>query len=364
MQPLQPVFIGAYDKGLIKNKKPFLVPDQAFSDLQNAYVWREQVKKREGLQLVGRLQRDLTAVLLATTIDSPGAGTITYNIFTGLGITATEPNAEIVLGSQSNITIVIGAPGNETLTDTTGTGILTVVPGTNISSGYINYATGVLTLVTTGAFGASSVTITLSYYPGLPVMGILSRELEAINQEETVFFDTKYAYRFSAGAFQEYITGTTWQGTDFDFFLGANYRGSTPQSRAFFVTNFNNSSTTPDPIRYTLDGITWNTLDPLVDATHTLYQARIIIPYYGRLVMLNVWEGLTPPGPGTGQTNAVNIFNRCRFSQIGDPTAVDAWRSDQFGKGGFIDAPTNESIVSAIFYKNTLIVGFERSTWQ
>ena len=35
-----------------------------------------------------------------------------------------------------------------------------------------------------------------------------------------------------------------------------------------------------------------------------------------------------------------------------------------FGRGGYIDAPTNEAIVSAAFFRNTLIVFFEYSTWQ
>jgi hypothetical protein len=34
------------------------------------------------------------------------------------------------------------------------------------------------------------------------------------------------------------------------------------------------------------------------------------------------------------------------------------------GRGGFLDAPTNESIVSVGFFRNTLIVFFEYSTWQ
>ena len=75
---------------------------------------------------------------------------------------------------------------------------------------------------------------------------------------------------------------------------------------------------------------------------------------------LNTWEGTTIGGAAGAQ----NFFSRCRFSQIGSPIAADAWRSDIFGKGGFIDAPTNESIVSVAFFRNTLIVFFEYSTWQ
>jgi hypothetical protein len=88
-----------------------------------------------------------------------------------------------------------------------------------------------------------------------------------------------------------------------------------------------------------------------------LFTARILIPYYGRLLALNTYEGITNVG-------AKNYYNRCRFSQIGSPIQDSAWLTTTFGRGGFIDAPTAEQIVSAIFFKNTLIVSFERSTWQ
>ena len=80
-----------------------------------------------------------------------------------------------------------------------------------------------------------------------------------------------------------------------------------------------------------------------------------------RLLALNTWEGPT----GSTYTGATQFFARCRFSQLGDPTdQTNGWRSDVFGRGGFIDAPTNESIVGAAFFRNTLIVFFEYSTWQ
>ena len=102
---------------------------------------------------------------------------------------------------------------------------------------------------------------------------------------------------------------------------------------------------------------TWKVTAVYSQAGTLLISARILIPYYGRLLALNTWEGISV-------SDSVNIFNRCRFSQIGNPIQQDSWRSDTFGKGGFLDAPTNEEIVSATFYKNTLIVFFERSTWR
>lgn len=357
MQPLVPVFIGSYSKGLFKDKKPYLGQNDAFSDLQNAYVYRDSVKKRECLEIVGRLTRDLEAESLGVTVAA--VNTITFaNVFTTLGIIGENPEIKIL-----STAITIAAPDAATFTDM-GDGTFTVT-GIGVSAGsYIDYATGKIILQLSGIpVGGAAITINISYYPGLPVMGITSRELSTVNIEQTIFFDTKYAYKFTGGSFSEFIltAPNTWTGTDSDFFSYANFRGSVASSRLFFVTNFNIG----DPIRYT-DGTTWTDFAPIIAdnppsaAQSTLFQARILIPYYGRLLAFNTYEGLT----ADGAASAANFYNRCRYSQIGDPTQADAWRSDVFGKGGFIDAPTGEAIISVIFFKNTLIVGFERSTWQ
>lgn len=347
---LQPITVIGYDNqgGLQKNKQPFLIVDQAFDRLENAYAWRDRVKKREGLRLLGRLARILTGQSLGMTAAGP-PNTVTFaNIFTTLGITGENPTLE-----PGTLVITVGAPDTATFTDN-GDGTFTVT-GAGVAAGsFINYATGQVVLQFTALVGGAAITADLTYFPGLPVMGTELREIATINTEQTIWFDTKYAYIWNGSSFQEFIPGTTWNGTDSDFFWSTNYRGGNPQDRLFFVTNFVN--TVANPMRYT-DGVTWTNFAPLVDATNSLFQARILIPYFGRLLALNVWEGAAV---GT----AVNIFNRCRFSQLGSPIAADAWRSDQFGKGGFIDAPTNEQIISATFLNNTLIVFFEKTTWQ
>lgn len=337
---LQPIFIAGSNAGLQTDKKPFLIPDQAFQVLNNAYIWRERVKKREGLELLGRLRRILTGQALGVT---DGAGNFSGNIIT---IFTLETNSSFEPGT---IVVTVGA---QVFTEpATPDGTLTNGAG---GTGTINYATGDITINTNPNLAATPLTIDFDYYPTLPVMGIWQRELANINQEQTIFFDTKYAYIFSGTGFQEFIPGTTWNASDSDFFWATNYRGITPDIRLFFVTDFINDAS--NPMRYT-DGVTWTTFAPAVDATNFMFQARLLIPYYGRLLALNVYEG-------TAIGTAVNYFNRCRFSQIGSPVAVDAWRSDQFGKGGFIDAPTNEAIISAAFIKNTLVVFFEETTWQ
>lgn len=344
MKGFQQVLIGGYPGGgLVQDKKPALLPNEAFSDLENAYVFRERTKKRDGEVPMGRLSRLFTSQSLGNS----GASPWSFNIYTLLGITP-EANAEINEGSV--IITIAGVAGP--FIDQGNGGLLSVTPGNH---GVINYMTGAVIIVTTAPAG-SAATITFSYFPALPVMGILRREVATIGIDSTVWFDTKYAYQYLNG-FQELVPGFTWTGTNTDFFWAANFQGATPDLRYFFVTNNNLDY---DPIRY-YNSSTWINLQPLVTATITLWQAQILIPYYGRLLALNTWEGST----GGTYTASSNFFARCRFSQIGDPTdQTNGWRSDIFGRGGFIDAPTNEAIVSAAFFRNTLIVFFEYSTWQ
>ncbi len=352
MTGFQQVLIGGYPSGgLTQDRKPLMLANEAFSELQNAYVWRERTKKRDGEVPVGRLRR----VVVNFNMGASGASPWTFNIFTLFSIT-TEPNAQIEPGSVVISIATIGTPfvdqGNGTLTNVTA-------PLSNF--GTINYKTGSITITHTAGAGQAT-TISINYFPTFPVMGVLPRYIQTLGIEDTVYFDTTYAYIYNNG-FQELASGTTWTGSNTDFFWGANYQGATPDIRYFFVTNNNitlGAATPYDPIRYYNNSV-WVNFKPLLTATTTLFQALIVIPYYGRLLALNTWEGTTAGGPAT----ATNFFARVRFSQIGDPTDQTlGWSSDIFGRGGFLDAPTNQSIVSAAFFRNTLIVFFEYSTWQ
>lgn len=355
---LQPFPIFAPKGGLKTNTKPVFSPNDAWSKLENGYVWRERALKREGLKFLGRLRRTFLAQALGNTPAGP-PNTVTFaDILTTLGFT--ETNAEIEPGS---LVITVGAPDTSTFTDN-GDGTFTTT-GKGLAAGsYVDYATGHVVLQFNAVLvGGAAITANINYFPSLPVMGIPTRDLSALNNEQTIWFDTAYAYIWNGTGFQEFIPGTTWASTDSDFFWATNYRGAADNIRLFFETNFVNTGT--NPMRYT-DGITWTTFQPIIAdnppsaAQSLLYTARILIPYYGRLLALNTFEGTT----AGGNAGAVNFYNRCRFSQIGSPIAADAWRSDQFGKGGFLDAPTNEAIIGAMFIKNTLVVTFEQTTWE
>jgi len=428
----QPLFIGPYDIGLQKNLKPFMLPDKAFPNLVNAFIFRGRIEKKIGFSLIGRLQRNYTTA----SIGNSGASPWTFNLYTVLSITG-EPNAAIKPGS---VVIVIG--GAITFTDQ-GNGTLTsITPG---NSGTINYATGSVTLTHIAGAGVAT-TATLSYYPTLPVMGLCRRELVSLNQFQTVAFDTKYAYRFLAGAWQELPSTmvTRWNGTDYQLFWTTNYAKDASGNDLFWASNDNpglngyaftsfagsvagppsttnitttvannfqvgdsviilNSSagaangttgtvtaagnpftisnpgtgvftdtantgivlnlsrqvTGVDTIKY-YNGSTWSIFNPTTFSgivPNIILGALLIVPYKDRLVLLNTTEG--------NATTSQNFQNRARWSQNGSPIdLVNGWLDDTVGRGGFVDAPTLEAIVSCGFVKDTLIVYFERSTWQ
>ncbi len=71
-----------------------------------------------------------------------------------------------------------------------------------------------------------------------------------------------------------------------------------------------------------------------------------------------------PANPPPITTGPNNYQNRSRYTWQFSPLDVDAWRTDISGKGGALDCPTTEAIVTVEFVKDRLIVYCERSTWE
>lgn len=345
----QPYYIKAFQTGLEKDKPDFKLMEDAFSTLNDAFIWRERIARKKGYKQIGRLTRLLTAQALGNTTGTPHAG----NIKTTLVL---EANSEI---EQGSVTIHVAAPNAENYTEPA------VPDGTLVGdgggTGTINYFTGAFTIVSGAGWGAGqAITIDFNYCPALPCMGLVTRELATINQEQSVAFDTIYVYFWNAVTerFEEAGGGTTWQGDNTHFFYAMNYYSATTGGDVMFATNFNKSAM-PDPIRY-YDNVAaaWNNwLPPIDGAGNEMHQCRILVRYKGRIVALNTWEGATSAA-------ATQNPRRARWSWNGDPLAATAWRSDTPGLGGYIDAPTSEHIISAGFVRDTLVVGFEQSVWR
>lgn len=351
--------------GIRRDTTPFLINNDSFPVLENAYLFRGRVERRSCTTFVGNDGR-LKGIIGVTD----GAGDITLPDAAVSGIPSGVASFEI---------------NGDTLTDPTGASPVTLLT-TGAVTGTLDRATGVLN---TTAAGGLSVT----YYPGLPVMGLTVREQEAINDEQLIAFDTRYTYLFDVPT-NEFVFQNTfannpanifiWTGTDSDFFWTTNYRS------AFWATNnvagFHLAETASPIVEG--DGIRWygpiagaapttgwrnfnpglnGTTTPPVAATNFLLGGLIILPYKDRLLVLNTIEGANLGA-------AVRYAQRARWSQNGTPfygsfpdngsAQATAWSDVEIGRGGYIDAPTSEVIVSAEFVKDTLIVYFERSTWQ
>lgn len=391
MAGYSPLKVTGYQTGLVQEREEFLLPDDAYPKLRNAYVWRERIKRKLGSLLLGRLQRSKTVTALALTAGSA-------NLISGLTL---ESTSSIVLGSIH----LTGSIDGTLYTDPLMNGTLTATGGTG-TGGTINYATGAITI--TGG-GAETLSGTIQYYPGLPVMGIRIRERQNSLNDQTIFFDQKYAYvfDFSLGTFKEFIPGTTWNAagepvSGVSFFWSTNYWTSslfipgtanplftTANQKLFWETNntgkfFANA----DPPRIT-DGTTWvnfysdtlpatNSPWAQIDATGStggvptwLTNWLSMLPFRGRMVVFNTWEGASAAA-------SINYPQRIRWSTIGNPfipyanavvgppavPAKGSWRDDIRGQGGFLDIPTSEDIVSIGFVRDNLVIYCERSTWQ
>jgi hypothetical protein len=343
--------------GARRDATPFLLNNDAFPVLENAYLFRGRIERRSCTTAVGNDGR-----LKGTPGVTNGAGVITLLDGPSTGGIPTGVVSFLING--------------DTLTDPGGASPVVLLT-TGVTTGTLDRATGVLT---TNAAGATVV-----YFPSRPVMGLTVLEQAAINDELLMAYDTRYSYLFDQGT-NEFIFQNTfannaanqfvWTGTNTDFFWTTNYRSAywaTNNIAGFHAAQTASPLAEGDGIRWygTITGAAptsgWRNFNPPITATEFLNGGLIILPYKDRLVVLNTLEGVNLAG-------TTRFPQRARWSQNGTPfysafpdgqsAQADAWRSDIVGKGGFIDAPTAEVIVSAEFVKDTLIVYFERSTWQ
>lgn len=356
MAGYSPLKITGMEGGLVQEREEFILPDDAYPTLVNAFVWRERIKRKKGYQLLGRLQRNIG------TTDAGGNAVIVISplpIQPGIASFTVGSNLFNDPGGASPVVLRSSGPGTATLDRITGT--LTIA--------------------------ASNPLTAVQYFPGLPVMGIRTQEANQGTFDNTLFFDQDYCYRFNSTTlqFEEYLplTATRWNaaglpvsGTNFfwstNYWTSANPPFTTVGNKLFWVTNGSGGEAGGgDPPRIT-DGTTW--LDftsgswSQINATETLWNWLAMLPFRGRMVTVGTWEGLTASGP----TGAKNFTNRIRWSTIGNPfipfavgpPSTGSWRDDIRGQGGYLDIPTSEDIVAIGFVRDNMVVYCERSTWQ
>lgn len=390
--------IAPLKNGLELNMPPWLIPDDAFEELNNAWVFRGTLRKRFGSSLTGvtaatpdlqQLNSRLRIPLQNASGTTDGAGAAAGNVALNGGGVVYRYGQAFSIGDEIYYVPADGVP--------------VVLLTTGVGTGTFNTTTGDYTFA-----GAPALT-QIIFYSALSVQGINQIEnrrtsASTVNIRPSIAFDWQFAYLYTT-EWNKFgpATGDIWHGTDDDFFWAWNWL-SDPGDNLLFVSNFfvgfYNGPGNPavdDTIRiYDTVAGTWRDTAPTTALANGIYflpnptgvapqvrytgpyvkTARVIVDMEYRLLLLNTVENDNPNGDGTLGTNT-NYPNRLRFSAKGNPLAQNAWYENQqndssatpgglslFAGGGVVDAPTVEEIISAQFIKNRLIVYFERSTYE
>src|SRR6266446_2294914 len=234
------LIIGPINKGLRTDRTAFVIDNDSFPTLTNAYQWRGRIKRKRGTTFLDRLERFFNST---GTQYFPAPGTIpltagSANLLTGFNLQASgniDPGFVIINDITSVITYTDDGQGN-------------LVGGTG---GTINYATGEIHI---DGGGSDVINAQFYYFPGLPVMGVEELILTPNDYPGCIAFDTEYAYRVSTafpypamditfysnpvlGSYPSpYVpkdtpTPFTWNGLDYQQFGSINYLS------AFWATN-------------------------------------------------------------------------------------------------------------------------------
>lgn len=310
------IIVGPFTKGFQSNLTPFMIDNDSFPRIINAYQWRGRVKRKRGTQFLGRLQRYFNSTSVSYSSIS------TFNLIAGSGNILTS------FSLQTNGNIV---PGSITINDTTSGNVYTdpgmdgILVGAPSGSGTINYATGAITI---SGGGADAISATFQYYPDLPVLGLEDFKRTSSAFPGTLAFDTTYSYNIltvepyniydvsfyknlPTGTYPGYIqktnwTPTTWNGQDYQQFWSVNYEG------ALWVTNGINipfSATNIGMQFKNISGIAIVATGPPAIADITIVAHGLVV---GDFVFINEVGGITGINFQTGYVISVIDPNTIR----------------------------------------------------
>lgn len=351
----QKIVVGPLNKGMRNDVTPFNLDADSFPVLINAYQWRSRVKRKRGTSFLTRFRRVFVAFDAGTPF---GAGTsYDLNLFTLLGINATEPNASIVPGS---VQLQVDNPSFAVFDDN-GTGVL--VPSLQATSpSTINFATGDVHLEFLSAPGARTLFISLREYPGLPVMGLEDFDNPDDQFPETIGFDTRYAYNINTfSPFSNYNvtyyknpplsptnpapyvpkafgTPFNWNGEDYQQIWSTNYQG------ALWVTNG-----IKIPFQRTNIGMQYGMISAMTitSATATNGPSTVDLTIVGNPLIIGDFVYINEvvyTAPNT--TNSINYQTGYVTNVVGDVVTVyfpHAYLTGTYSSGGIAQYLTNTS---------------------
>lgn len=317
--------IGTIDKGITKDIKPWATPKDSWESLINMYQWRGRLVKKTPYSQLGQLSFVISSQDLGASAQNFTVNLFTFQVPALTGVTIVPSFTTITVNGGANYTL-------EEDPENPGSIIQTGGVGTDYLNGSINYLTGDLALNFSSNPGGN-VVITFSYAYGLPVMGIRTRELFELNEQDTIAFDTKFAYRYSNTNKQfvplTSVMPTEWSGTNYEFFFTTNYAG------AFWATN-----SKPGLHGVTITGIS-NANPAVVTANNTYTNGQTV-------TIINV-TGFAPTVATTptinGQTFEIANVTPTTFELVGlDGTLYGAYSSGGLALNSYVSQPNQDGI--------------------
>ena len=327
----QPFLIANYATGLDRELQPWLLPNDAFVDLFDGFVYRGVTSKRNGYSgFANGLKSTYTESRMVHTLGPVNMTGVIDGINQTFTASLTTPVSRgSVQVDGSNPVQVLNDDGDGTFTgDGTGT---------------IDYTTGAVSITfTTAPAVASTVTITYDYFPGLPVMGIMSF-YPSDNVRQLVVADTDFVniYDSATDRLVDVSPAAPYNGTSTDFWSWVNYADAASTPRLLFCNGVNG-----DVIQQ-WDGTTVTNYAPTF-AVGTL-NARQMFNVRDRLVLFQTIEA------GVLYPRRIRISGTGANSDVFDTTATGA---------GFIDIPDNTWFFGAAFNRDDVLFFTESSTWM
>lgn len=327
-----PYLIADYETGLDSEVQPWLLPNDAFTELLDGFVYRGIAQKRDGYSgyANGLLSTYTESRMVHNVANVPMSGAIngTNRTFT---LTATTP-------VRRGTFVVTGSNPAQTLTDDGVGGF------TGNGTGTINYTTGAVSITFTLApIALSTVTATYDYHQGLPVMGIMNF-YTTTNTRQLIVADTQFVNRYNpvTDRFDDISGSTPYSGGPTDFWSWVNYQSATSAPRLLFANGF-----ASDVIQQ-YDGTSVTNYAPTFAGGTTL-NARQLFSTRDRLILFQTIEG------GTLFPRRIRISGTGANADVFDNTAPGA---------GFIDIPDNTWFFGAAFNRDDILFFTEGSTWM
>src|SRR5579871_5926199 len=172
--PYDRFMIAPIASGLQTDLKSWLIPEDAFARLQNAYIFRGRVRKRFGSRLLNEGVSQSVAQLFSRLRIKLG----TTDAVTGI-LSGTVPGVKFNIGQLFSV-------GPDIFTVYQNGAMLSTNPA---ASGTFNTATGAFTITDPSQLG-----VAVYWYPAQPVMALEQYQTTTSLNDPTYAFDTQFVY--------------------------------------------------------------------------------------------------------------------------------------------------------------------------